>query len=87
MSNGAPPVFLYGAVPLGARGLVASWQRGNPASTARAATYGPSLVIMSCGTTDEGAHTPAASIELHSRESLLALRDAIDQALAEGGAA
>ena len=87
MSNAPVPVFLYGAVPLGARGLVVSWQRVNPAANVQVGRYGPAIVIMRCESADEGVHTPAASIDIYTRESLLALRDAIDQALSEGGAA
>jgi hypothetical protein len=45
------------------------------------------LTIQSCADTDEGAHTPAASVTVSSREGLIALRSAIDEALKEGGAA
>lgn len=81
------PTFLYGAVPLNDSGLVASWRRGNPESDSKGSKYPPVLNIISAAHVDEEVLFPAASITIFDREGLRALRDAIDQALAEGGAA
>lgn len=74
-------MFEVGATVLGYVGLIASWRR--PADRSTANRMGPMLVIQACSDTDEGCHTPAASITIGNREGLLALRDAIDEALKE----
>lgn len=78
------PVFETGAAVLGAVGNVASWRRPNEPYKTR---YYPMVVVQICSDTDEGTHTPAASVTIAGREQLLALRNVIDQALGEGGAA
>jgi hypothetical protein len=75
-------MFEVGAVALGHVGLVASWRRPTQKATASRG-YGPLLVVQSCASTDEGAHEPAQSVTVNSREGLLALRSAIDEALKE----
>lgn len=72
--------FEVGAVVLGYVGLVASWRR--PATAAHK-HYTPMLTIQSCSSTDDGVHTPAESVTLLTREAMLALRQAIDEALKE----
>lgn len=69
-----------GAVVLGAVGLVASWQR--PARRAPI-NWQPMLIIMASDSTDDGVHTPAASVTLSGTDKLIALRSAIDEALKE----
>lgn len=71
-------MWQVGAVVLGYAGVVASWRR--PADAA-GLKYGPLLILQTCAETDDGAHAPAASISINNREGLLALRDAIDEAL------
>jgi hypothetical protein len=76
--------FEVGAVALGYVGLVASWRRQALISQTR--TWEPQLVIQQCADTDEGAHTPASSVTIASRQGLMALRDAIEEALKKPGA-
>lgn len=71
--------FEVGSVVLGYVGLTASWRRGTSDEYRR--RYGPMLIISNCASTDNGVHEPAASVTIQSREGLLALRDAIDEAL------
>jgi hypothetical protein len=75
----ASSLYEVGAVVLGYVGTVASWRRPSALNKTR----WPMLVITACDSTDEGVHTPAASISINSREGLLALRAAIDEALTE----
>lgn len=79
--SSAAPQYQVGSVVLGYVGLVASWRR--PA--APRASFSPMLVIQTCAETDEGAHAPATSITITSREGLAALREAIDEALKTPG--
>lgn len=69
-----------GAVVLGYVGNVASWRRPKGDQAKR---YGPTLVIQVGAETDDGAHSPAQSVTITSREGLIALRAAIDEALKE----
>ena len=55
-------------------GTVANWQVGRG--------Y-PKMIIMCCGGGDEGVYYPPQSVEIVSRQSLLNLREAIDEVLAE----
>jgi hypothetical protein len=83
----APQMFEVGAVVLGYVGNVASWRRLS-AAVPDNGRYPPLLTIHTCSSTvDEGGYTPAASVTLSGRESLLALRAAIDAALNEGASA
>lgn len=82
--SSASPMFEVGSEVLGYVGTTASWRR--PA-TKEATRWGPMLVISTSAGTDEGVHEPAASITLTSREAMLSLRAAIDEALKEVGAA
>jgi type IV pilus biogenesis protein CpaD/CtpE len=70
-----------GAVVLGYVGHVAAWRRA--ATPDYAKRYQPMLIISMSSSTDEGVHEPAASVTVQSREGLLALRQAIDEALKE----
>lgn len=81
--SSAPKYFEIGAVPLGYIGTVASWRRPTAEHKQR---FSPMLIINSCADTDGGAHTPAASVTIATREGLIALREAIDEALKEGSA-
>ncbi len=80
MNTSASTMFEIGAVALGYVGLVASWRRLAPNQSTRGVSY-TLLTIHQCADTDEGVHTPAASVSINSREGLLALRAAIDEAL------
>jgi hypothetical protein len=71
-------MFEVGAAVLGYVGITASWRRSTADYAKR---YGPMLVIQQSSGTEDGCHEPAASITIRDREGLLALRDAIDQAL------
>lgn len=84
--SSATPMFKVGAVVLGYVGVVASWRRPADPKDTKLASY-RSVVIQTTATSDEGVHEPAQSITIGSREGLLALRHAIDEALSEGGAA
>jgi uncharacterized NAD-dependent epimerase/dehydratase family protein len=79
--SSASKMFEIGAVALGFVGTVASWRRPTAEHKQR---FSPMLIIQSCAENDEGAHTPAASVTIASREGLIALRSAIDEALKEG---
>lgn len=81
--SSASSMWEVGAVVLGYVGTVASWRR--PTQDYRRRYY-PQVVIQSCADTDEGVHTPAASVAIGTREGLLALRAAIDEALKESAA-
>lgn len=78
--SSASSMWEVGAVVLGYVGTVASWRRPTPEHRTR---YQPQLIVQSCADTDEGVHTPAASVCINSRDGLLALRAAIDEALKE----
>lgn len=77
--SSASTMWEVGAVVLGYVGTVASWRR--PKDGLAKHNHGPMLTIQTCASTDEGVHEPAASITISSKEGLLALRDAIDEAL------
>lgn len=81
-SQSATTMFEVGSAVLGYVGLTASWRRATEKHN-ESRGYGPMLIVQSYATTDEGAHAPAQSVEIRSREGLLALRDAIDEALKE----
>jgi hypothetical protein len=89
--SSAVPQFEVGATVLGYVGLVASWRRMSAAWISKqppgGPLYPPVLTIYSCADTDEGVHTPAATVTILTREGLIALREAIDEALKNGGAA
>lgn len=76
--SSATPIYEVGAVALGYVGTVASWRRP---SAAHPRANGPMLIIQSCDSTDEGVYQPAACITLTTREAMLALKAAIDEAL------
>ena len=77
--SSAAPQFEIGAVVLGYVGTVASWRR----PTLKSNRFGPMLTIQTCSSADDGLHTPAASVTISNREAMLALRQAIDEALKE----
>jgi hypothetical protein len=78
--SSATPMFEVGAVVLGYVGFTAAWRRASPQYVKK---YQPMLTIQTCASTDEGVHEPAASVTINSREGLIALRSAIDEALKE----
>lgn len=82
--SSASNIWDVGAVVLGYVGTVASWRRPKDEDTRR--RYGPMLIIQTGATTDEGVHEPAASVTVSSKEGLIALRSAIDEALREPSA-
>lgn len=75
-------LFIVGAKPLACHGLIASWRRSNPAHP-NAPHWDPIFLIQSAAATGDGVHEPAQTVSLSTRESLLALREAIDEALRE----
>lgn len=79
--SSASSMFDVGAVVLGYAGIVASWKRP---TGQYAKSYHPQLIVQSCASTDDGVHEPAQSVTINSREGLLALRAAIDEALCSG---
>lgn len=81
--SSASTLFEVGSSVLGYFGLTASWRR--PIS--KDSRIEPQLIIHCCSDSDEGVHTPAASVAITSKAGLLALRAAIDEVLKEGGAA
>lgn len=74
--------FEVGSKVLGYVGFSASWRRMAQGYELRNKKQ-PMLVISTCASTDEGVHEPAASITINNRVGLLALREAIDEALKE----
>ncbi len=72
--------FEFGAVCMGAVGSTASWRRER-AAIDRPGRWPPMVVVQTCSATDEGSFTPAESVTIGGHESLLALREAIDEAL------
>ena len=77
----ATQMFEVGSEVIGYVGLVATWRR--PATEEERKRRDPMLIIHSSADTDEGVHTPAQSITINNRAGLVALRKAIDDALAE----
>lgn len=75
-------MFEVGAVSLGYVGLVASWRRPVQQATATRG-YGPLLIVQCSAVMEDAGHEPAQSVSVNSREGLLALRSAIDEALKE----
>ncbi len=80
--SSASAIYEVGAVVLGYVGITASWRRYAPDQAVRG-RGGQMLCITQPAATDEGVHEPAQSITIYSREGLLALRSAIDEALKE----
>ena len=80
--SSATSTFEVGAVVLGYFGLTASWRRPVKLEHERRGCVAQ-LIVQSCASTDDGAHEPAQSVTINSREGLLALRAAIDEALKE----
>lgn len=66
--------FEMGSACLGVYGLTAIWRRSQK-------NYGPSILICSASTVDEGVLIPACDISISSVDGLIALRSAIDEAL------
>jgi hypothetical protein len=81
----ATPIYQVGAVVLGYVGFTASWRRYAPGQEKKHVD-GCLLCIHQVGSTDEGVYEPAQSITLNNRTAMIALREAIDEALKEGGA-
>lgn len=71
--------FEMGAVCLEDPNFVATWWR-TPAD--RSHRWQPRVTIFEAATSDEHVYVPAASITIYGKSKLLALRDAIDAALA-----
>ena len=74
-------VYEFGATPLGAIGITASWRR--PINKQLSARHWPSVSITSASSIDEGVYTPASDVHVSGVDALLALRDAIHEALKE----
>lgn len=73
--------FEMGAVCLDNTNLVATWWR-TPADMDPRYRRQPQITIFEAATSDEHVYVPAASITISGKSKLLALRDAIDAALA-----
>ena len=71
-------MFEFDSVCLGAVGITAAWRRHKVDVKNR---YAPMLIISQCGSVDEGVHVPAADVTVTTVQGLLALRNAIDEAL------
>lgn len=84
--SSATPLYEVGAVVLGYVGFTASWRRYAPGHEKKH-VQGQMLCINQVASSEEGVHEPAQSITITSREAMLALRSAIDEALKDGGAA
>lgn len=72
--------FEMGAMCLNSPGLVANWWRTS-ASTDPKYRRQPQIIILESAAADEHVYYPAASITVHGREALRALRAVIDEAL------
>jgi hypothetical protein len=70
--------YEFDAVCLGAVGITAAWRRHKPDVKNRCS---PVMVISQSSTVDDGAFVPAADVTIVTIHGLLALRDAIDEAL------
>lgn len=68
-----------GAIVLQYAGQVASWQRTNPEDGEL--LWQPMVVIQFSGGTGDGWHEPPQTIRLSGKEALLALKQAIDEAI------
>lgn len=71
-------IFEFGAVPLAAYGLVASWRRPRDNERGR---WIPSVVVLQSSTVDDGVFTPTTDVTVSGVEALTLLRSAIDEAL------
>ena len=71
-------IFEFGAVPLAAYGLVASWRRPHESQQGR---WVPGVIVMQSSTVDDGVFSPAAEVTVNGVEALTLLRSAIDEAL------
>lgn len=77
--SSAAKSYEVGAKVLGYYGLMASWRRNaNPSSQ-----FACAICITSAATSDDGVHEPAQSVTISGRIGLIALREAIDEALKE----
>ena len=65
-------VPVIGSKVIAGYGTVATW---------RVAASGPSMIIMTCSDSINGVFVPATSVDVVGRSGLLALREAIDEAL------
>ena len=73
--------YEIGAKALGYYGLTATWRKRVDGRLS------PIVNITAAASTDDGVFEPAQSVTINSREGLIALREVIDEALREGGAA
>lgn len=80
--SSASSMWEVGSVVLGWVRTVASWRRPTGSNVNN---YPPMVIVQSSAENDDGVHVPAASVTIASREGLIALRSAIDEALKEGG--
>lgn len=70
--------FEIGATCLGVVGNTATWRRTKPDAKVK---YNPMVIISECSASDDGVYSPASSVTIGSVNGLIALRDAIDEAL------
>lgn len=73
-------IFEFDATCLGAYGLTATWRRHNK-DVPKPRRWQPTLLIKAASVVENGAYIPANDISISTAQGLLALRDAIDQAL------
>ena len=74
-------IFEIGSVCLGAVGNTASWRRAH-ADVDRPGRFPPMVVVQTCSSrADDGGFVPAESVTIDGHEALLALREAVDEAL------
>ncbi len=75
--------FETGAVCLRYPGLVASWWRSAASTNTgyRRQPQQPQINIFEAAASDENVYIPATSLTINGKESLLALRAVIDEAL------
>ena len=78
MDYNSPRHIEKGASVVGYPGLVASWQRYRTEAKIK---YQPYLVLMTSGGVGESTYEPPQSISVNGKEALIALRDAVDEAL------
>lgn len=70
--------YEFDVVCLGTYGITAAWRRHKEDAERR---YMPALTITQCSATDDGVFVPACDITITTTAGLIALRNAIDEAL------
>lgn len=80
MDYNSPLGIEKGASVIGYPGLVASWQRYRTEAKIKYQQQ-PYIILMMSAAVGESVYEPPQSISVSGKEALIALRDAVDEAL------